>query len=56
LNPSPCPEAVPFKGRVWMGMGFVQVATETNPIPAFPLKGKETSRAIPLKGTSRPYS
>jgi len=40
-------EALPFKGRVWVGMGLMVRVDNPIPIPAFPLKGKETT--IPLR-------
>jgi len=37
-------ETLPFKGRVWVGMGHSHTMSTGNPIPipAFPLKGKES--------------
>src|SRR3546814_6274825 len=51
-------EALSFKGRVWVGMGFLPARGKTHPHPGprlrggrpFPLKGKETSKGLPPKG------
>src|SRR3546814_11136773 len=50
-------EALSFKGRVWVGMGFLPARGKTHPHPGprlrggrpFPLKGKETSKGLPRR-------
>src|SRR3546814_14428006 len=40
------PGSPPLQGEGWVGMGFPPAQAKPIPIPAFPLKGKETSKAF----------
>src|SRR3546814_14054155 len=40
------PGSPPLQGEGWVGMGFPPAQAKPIPIPAFPLTGKETSKAF----------